>query len=208
MKKRLVAFALLCGCASAPSAQQPVRASRQQPHDQQPRKAVAVTSGYGTLRQDEFTVALRSDELLVKVTPLAESVIRLAAPDTYNRLNALAETRREAAVSLTRSNKPELFLVSFFSYEPDVTFQPEDLQLVYQGRQLRAAAILPLSALWGQQRLQQQETATAIYAFDTELDYELPIVVRYGIEENDAWSRIISKLQVERAKVAARAGNR
>jgi len=40
---------------------------------------------------------------------------------------------------------PQLFLVSFFSYEPDVSFQPEDLQLSYQGRLLRPLAIVPVT---------------------------------------------------------------
>ena len=40
---------------------------------------VLVPAGYGTLAQDEFTLTLQSGPLQAKVTPLAESVIRLAA---------------------------------------------------------------------------------------------------------------------------------
>ena len=45
------------------------------------RKAL-VQPGLGTLKQDEFTLGIRVGALLVKVTPLNERVIRLAAPDT------------------------------------------------------------------------------------------------------------------------------
>ena len=162
-----------------------------------------VPAGYGTLRQDEFTVVLRSGSLLVKVTPLAEAVIRLAAPDTYERLHALAESRRPAA----GSGPVELFLVSFFSYQPDVPFQPEDLQLLHQGRLLRAESVIPLTPGWGRQRLAQQETQSAVYVFSAGIDYELPLVVRYGFEQSDEWARIIQRLEVERAKVRARAGS-
>ncbi|HSH44880.1 MAG TPA: hypothetical protein VK966_03435, partial [Longimicrobiales bacterium] len=56
-------------------------------------------AGYGSLRQDEFSVELVATPLHVKVTPLAEEVIRLAAPDTYGRLHALAISRRPQAES-------------------------------------------------------------------------------------------------------------
>ncbi|HET9985539.1 MAG TPA: hypothetical protein VFQ38_18200 [Longimicrobiales bacterium] len=164
-----------------------------------------VPPGYGTLKQDQITVALRSGpQLLIKVTPLDESVIRLAAPDTYNRLHALAESRRGAAERQAGAGA-QLFLVSFFSYQPDVPFQPEDLQLVQQGRNLRPAAILALTPDWGRQRLGQQETQQAVYAFDSALNLNQPLTVRYGMEQSDDWSAILPVLEIERGKVEARA---
>jgi hypothetical protein len=167
-------------------------------------KAPQVQPGFGTLKQDEFTMVLRSGALLVKATPLNERVIRLAAPDTYTRLHALAESRRGAAKQRTDSKDPELFLVSFFSYQPDVTFNPEDLQLEFNGKLLRPGAIIPLTPTWGKQQMDQQETQAAVYVFRDALDYELPVVVRYGTYQNDDWQRIIPKLQQERTKVIAK----
>ena len=62
-------------------------------------------------------------------------MIRLTAPDTYQRLHALAESRRSRRPA-GHGDRPTLFLVSFFSYQPDVPFQPEDLQLQQQGQSL------------------------------------------------------------------------
>jgi len=203
-------LAFLAACASpggeAPAAPVPGAARapvRAQAEQQAPQDL--VPPGFGTLRQDEFTMSLRSGALLVKVTPLAEEVIRLAAPDTYQRLHALAESRREAAAAASFGDAPALFLVAFFSYEPDVTFQPEDVQLTHQGRLLRPVTILPVTPGWGKQRLQQQETQSAIYAFESGIDYKLPLVLRYGMEETDVWARILEQLEVERAKVRSRA---
>jgi hypothetical protein len=165
-----------------------------------------VPPGHGTLRQDDVTLALESGALLIKVTPLDESVIRLTAPDTYARLHNLATSRRLEAGRAAPGEVPELFLVSFFSRQPDVTFEPEDLQLNHQGRTLQPRAILPLTPAWGRQRLQQQETLTAVYVFTPQIDYQQPIGVRYGMVQNDEWARIIPKLDVERGKVRARAG--
>ncbi|HEX2166096.1 MAG TPA: hypothetical protein VHG09_02550 [Longimicrobiales bacterium] len=162
-----------------------------------------VTAGYGTLRQDEVTVSLRSGPVLVKVTPLDESVIRLLAPDTYNRLTSLRTSRSEEAARVTMG-EPELFLVSFFSYEPDVEFQPEDMQLVYQSRLLRPAVVIPVTSGWGRQRLDQQETQTAIYAFDAEIDFAQPFTVRYGMEESDQWRQILVQLENERGRIRSR----
>jgi hypothetical protein len=190
------------GCASTPQATQ-----AQAPTTSKDTTRVEVPVGLGTLKQDEFTMGLRNQQLLVKVTPLHESVIRLAAPDTYNRLHSLRDSRAQEARTRSASEAPELFLVSFFSYQPDATFQPEDLQIEHQGRLLRASAVLPLTPNWGKGRLNQQEIATGVYVFSEAFNYELPMVVRYGMNENGDWQRIIPKLQVERGKVSGRAKN-
>lgn len=194
---------VLAGCAGNP---RPAGA-QDAPADDAAAAERVQPIGHGTLKQDEFTMGLRADALLVKVTPLEESVIMLAAPDTYGRLRSLRESRMSEAQSATYGNAPQMFLVSFFSYQPDVPFQPEDLQIEHQGRLMRAATVLPLTPSWGKNRLAQQETVTAVYVFSEPINYELPIVVRYGMFENSEWQRIIPKLQVERGKVSSRDKN-
>ncbi|MGH7446388.1 MAG: hypothetical protein ACRELT_02435, partial [Longimicrobiales bacterium] len=162
-----------------------------------------VGAGFGRLRQDEITVSIRSGAVLVKATPLDEAVIRLLAPDTYDRLSALRQSRSEEAGSMAM-REPELFLVSFFSYQPDVAFQPEDQQLVYQSRLLRASAIIPLTTGWGRQRLDQQETQTAMYAFDAEIDFAQVLTVRYGAQQSDEWRQILVRLENERGRIRSR----
>ena len=50
--------------------------------------------GYGTLRQDEISLSLISGPLRILVTPLEESVTRVAAPDTYRRLSSMANSAK------------------------------------------------------------------------------------------------------------------
>jgi hypothetical protein len=125
--------------------------------------------------------------------------VRAPHPAPHDRHSRRAEGAREA-----NAEAPQLFLVSFFSYQPEVAFQPEDLQVTYQGRIMRAAAILPVTGGFGRQRLAQQVSQSAIYAFDERIDYAQPFVVRYGFDQSDEWLRILPKLEVERAKVRAR----
>ncbi len=200
-RKAFVGLLLLssAACASGP---QPVVAQSGAARQDSAR---LIPAGYGTLREDEFTVSLRSGSLLIKVTPLAEEVIRTAAPDTYDRLHKMAASRQaEAERKAGPAAHLQLFKVSFFSYEQDVEYQPENLQITHQGRQLRAAAILPLRPTFGRQRLAQQASEDAIYVFNLKVDYLLPMTVRYNQDQGDQWTSIVQKLEVERAKIAAR----
>jgi hypothetical protein len=195
----IVAPLIACGAPQVPGAVLPVTA-------QEAAREELVPAGHGTLRIDDATMQLRSGPLLIKVTPLTESVIRLLAPDSYQRLHGMAEPRRAAAADATGGRPPELFLVTFFSYEANVDFQPEDLQASHQGRLMRPSTILSVTPGWGRQRLEQQEQQIALYVFEGPIDYEQPIQIRYGLESTDAWTRIIPALELERTKVRAKAG--
>jgi hypothetical protein len=190
--------ALLLACAALPGTPElaaPPPAAAQDP---------LVPSGFGTLRQDAITVSLRDGSLLIKVTPLDEGIIRLLAPDTWRRLHALAEDRRAEAAGAAA--EPAMFLVSFFSYQPNTAFNPENVHLSYQGRLLQPVAIHPLTAGFGRPVLEQQDNQSGIYVFDGRIDYQQRFVVRYGATDSNEWASIIPKLEVERAKVRARAG--
>jgi len=162
-------------------------------------------AGYGRLKQDDATIQLRTGPLLLKVTPLAESVIRLTAPDTYARLHGLATTRREAAARQAREPDPSLFLVSFFSYDKDVTYQPEEVWLFQQGRLMQPLAILPVTPEWGRQILQQQGLQFAVYAYEGDIDLEIPLSLEYEGVRSDTWESTIRTLQEERARVRSEA---
>ena len=169
--------------------------------------SLMVAAGYGTLLQDAITPRLEGGSLQIKVTPLEEWVIRLTAPDTYNRLQGLGETYGPRAALTAMAGDASLFLVSLFSYQPDVTYEPEELLLVNRGLRFRPLGIAPITPSWGTQRLAQQETRMAIYAFDESLDLTADLVVEYKMLRNDGWrEQILPLLDAERAKVRARGG--
>jgi hypothetical protein len=159
--------------------------------------------GYGTLRQDEISLSLTSGALRILVTPLEESATRVTAPDTYQRLSAMSNAHRnapgigEAAI---------LFLVSFFSEQPDERFVPEEVQLVSRGIRLRPSEIIAITPSWGERRLRQRVTEMAVYAFSDNVDLESDLVMVYGLEQTAAWSLILQRIQAERARARARAG--
>jgi hypothetical protein len=166
---------------------------------------VLVPAGYGTLIQDEFTLTLESGALQVKVTPLAESVIRLAAPDTYERLAGLARSSRAALRSQTGADA-SLFLVSFFSRDPTIRYEPESVHIVNRGLRHRPNAIHAITPGWGGQRLRQEETQIAVYSFDAAIDMEIALTVEYEGARDTSWVGILTRLELERARVRGRTG--
>ena len=201
MREKSVFHTLLCMLAGVAAACAAPGAAAQEPEEED-----LVPPGFGTLLQDEVTLSLRSGDLLIKATPLAEEVIRLTAPDTYTRLSGLAGAHREALEFQTRETDPVLFLVSIFSYQPDVTYQPEDINIVNQGIRERPLAIQAITPGWGVQRLSQQQMQMAVYAFSPFINLDLDLEIEYRDARNAGWQRILIALEAERAKVRARAG--
>ena len=164
-----------------------------------------IPPGYGTLQQAEFTLELGIGDLQIQVTPLAESVIRLAAPDTYERLTGLSAS----AAGFLQSRAPQespLFLVSMFSRAPTITYEPENLHIVNGGLRYRPIAIEAITPGWGGQRLRQEETQLAVYAFDPGIEMEIALTVEYEGARDTSWQTILNRLEAERARVRARIG--
>lgn len=165
--------------------------------------------GFGTLRQDDFTIGLSSDAVQIKITPLDESVIRLAAPDTYQRLHGMVASRaeriRQLALTAGIRGDPKVFLVSFFTRDRQAPFEPTSLQLLSQGILYFPQGILPLTPDWGRQQLQQEKTESALYLFAPEIDLDVAIEAEYRGARSLAWISIIRVLQAERGRVVSRA---
>lgn len=169
-------------------------------------RELLVPPGYGTLRQEEFSLSVVKEALILRVTPLDEWVIRLAAPDTYDRLSGLATSYGATLASTTGSGEPTLFLVSFFSSDQGTLYDPEDVHIVSRGRRHRPLGIEPVSAGWGDTRLVQREPALAVYAYAPELELDLEMHLEYEDVVNERWDEILQRLQAERSRARARAG--
>ena len=207
MRFPIPALLALVACAPATSLPAPAEEGAAPTPQEVREQADPIPVGLGSLHQDAISLSLRDGDLLIKVTPLDESVTRLAAPDTYERLRAAADSRMDQARAEVYTGEPELMLISFFSYSPDVEYRPEDILVVQHGRQLRPVALLPVTSGFGRSRLQQREIQNAVYVFDVQIDYSQPMVVRYGHMDTNDWINIVPVLDRERARVRARTGS-
>ena len=167
-----------------------------------------IPAGYGTLRQDDIAIRLELQGLIVRAIPLDENLIRLLTPDSYRALRDLQESNKQAIAAVTRrtgGRAPDLWYVSFFGVEPDVHFSPMELVITSSGRDFRALEVLPLSSGFGEQRLKQRETQSAIYLFEDAIDLDQPLTVTFQDLRNEDWEQILTRVERERALVRARA---
>jgi hypothetical protein len=164
--------------------------------------------GYGTLKRDDIVVRFATDQIAIQVLPLAESVIRLLAPDTYTSLRQLVKSRRaeiDAAGQRAGIPRPTLVMVTFLGVVPQARFSPEDLNIISQGRLYRPVGIVPLSPRWSAYQLNAREQAVALYLFDEGINFHETLSVSYQDVTNDAWRAILPVLERERSRVLARA---
>jgi hypothetical protein len=167
-----------------------------------------VPVGFGTLRQDDVAIRLELQGLIVRAIPLDENLIRLLTPDSYRALRELQESNKQSIAAVTRrtgGRAPDLWYVSFYGVEPDVHFSPMELVITSAGRDFRALEVLPLSSGFGEQRLRQRETQSAIYLFDDSIELDQPLTVTFQNVRNDTWEQILTRVERERALVRARA---
>jgi len=165
--------------------------------------------GYGTLKRDDIVVRFATDQIAIQVLPLAQSVIRLLAPDTYKSLTQLVKTKRaeiDAVAQRAGVTRPTLVMVTFLGVVPQARFNPEDLNITSQGRLYRPAGIVPLSPTWSSYQLDAREQAVAIYVFDEGISFQETLSVSYQDVTNNGWRGVLPLLERERSRVLARAG--
>jgi hypothetical protein len=168
----------------------------------------SLPPGYGSLRQDEIAIRLQPPGLVVRAIPLEESLIRLLTPDSYRTLHDLRMSTGARLSSIAQrlgGRSVEPWLVSFFGVQPDVRFSPMDLIVTSAGRDFRPLEVVPLSAGFGEQRLQQRETQTAVFVFDADIDVDQPLTVTFMNEQSEMWEHVLPRIERERALVRARA---
>lgn len=170
-----------------------------------------VPAGFGTLRQERIAIELRLPSVIVRLTPLEESVIRTLSPDSYRALRDNAESRRAVIARVAAQHglvRGNVWYVMFYGLAPDARFSPQELTVTSLGREYRPIEIIPISSGFGEQRLQARETQTALYLFEDALDANQPLTVSFGGVTSAAWADILRAIERERALIRSRAQSR
>jgi hypothetical protein len=181
------------------------------PRPAPPRQDSATTivpAGYGTLRQEDVAIRMLVGQVQVRAIPLDESVIRVLAPDSYRSLRGLRESRRDAIERLAGRyllRERNVWLVNFYGLAPDARFSPSELTLTVSGRDYRPLEVLPLSSGFGEQRLQQHETQTALYLFPDGVNLSQPLTARMENAQDGSWAETLRRIDQERALIRGRA---
>jgi hypothetical protein len=195
----------LLGCAWALLAAVPACAQGQGALDPLP------PPGFGSLKQSDLALHVRTDELDVRLVPLDQRVTRLLARDAYQSLESLVHSRRVSIDSVAKMygiSAPGLALVTFFAGQEGARFDPSTLTLGIRNQVLRPRGIVPLSSRFTSQQLNVREQVSAIFLFDELLPVTDDFTFDYQGLSSDSWQNKQRTLDRERGRVAARSRGR
>ena len=167
-----------------------------------------IPAGYGSLRQDDIAIRLEPQGLIVRAIPLDESVIRLLTADSYRALRDLESSNRRIIEGIARRSggrAPDLWYVSFYGLEENARFSPMELVITSGGQDFRPIDVIPLSTGFGEQRLRQRETQSAVYVYPGDIDVDHPLTVTFQGQQSVVWEQLLQRIERERALVRARA---
>lgn len=205
-----VAALAFCGCTSANTSPSTVAAA---PVSGIPQADTAgrelLPPGYGSLRQDDLSLHIDAGTVLIRALPLDEGLIRLLTPDSYRAIHDLKESSRKQidAIAQRHGGRPvSVWLISFYGVEPNARFTPGDITVTSGGRDFQPYDILSLTVGFGENRLKQRETQSAIYVFDGDVQVNQPLSVSYQGGVDTSWDQVLQVIERERAMVRARAG--
>lgn len=168
-----------------------------------------VPAGFGSLKQDDISVRLQLRGLLVRATPLDESVIRVLAPDSYRSLRDRRDSERDRIAAFAARygvRRFSIWSISYYGLEPDVRFSPMDVVISSVGRDFRPIELIPLTTGFGQNRLDQRDTQSALYLFDETVDVNQPLTITVETTRSAGWQETLQLIERERALVRSRAG--
>ena len=166
-----------------------------------------IPAGYGTLRQDDISIKLTLEGVLVQLLPMNESVIRTLSPDAYKALHDLLESYRKTVRAYAAQyglREDDVWYVSFYGMAPNATFSPLDLTIRAPGHDFTPLRVIPITPGFGQNRLQVRDVQRAFYLFDDGMALNQPLSVTMGDVTDDSWQTIIRKIEAEQEHVRAR----
>ena len=208
----LSAGALGCAAGSATTGGTPATGTTSSPVTDAARDSIGsgmIPAGFGSLKQDDISVRLQIGGLLVRATPLEESVIRVLAPDSYRSLRDRRDSERDRIAALATRygvRRFSIWSISYYALEPDVRFSPMDVLISSVGRDFRPIELIPLTSGFGQNRLDQRDTQSALYLFDEAVDVNQPLVLTVETARSSGWQETLQLIERERALVRSRAG--
>ncbi len=173
-----------------------------------------VPVGFGTLRQDDIAIKVApSSGLQVRAIPLDERIIRLLSPDSYRSLRDLQLSKAKELLAVKERNRLpnySIWYVSFFAIEQGETrFSPQEFIISNTGRDFRPLDIVPLTPGFGEYRLRQRDTQSALLIFDGQIDVNQPVTaIMESVPSVTNWNAVLQRIERERSLVRSRASNK
>jgi hypothetical protein len=172
-----------------------------------PAAEQTVPPGFGSLRQDDLILKLRTPALEIRFMPLDSRVGNLLGTDAYQSLSGLLEANRPRIDSVARDrgvSRPGVAFVSFFGIQAGAFFDADVVAILFRGRLLRPIGVVPYTPQFSGGRLEPRQLVSAFYLFEEQIPVLEPFTLQYSNASAD-WSSRLQLINRERQKVLARA---
>lgn len=159
---------------------------------------IAEEKGTGVLETDDISTVLEGEGLWIRITPLDDAILKYSTDDTRRTYTTITMSHPE----LSEYPDSKKFLVLFQGRkEPEVYFEPTELEIFQQGNRFRPEKIIPHTSTFDKRILKFYGTPEmAIYVFSKEIDLEFPIIFKYRTLENKDWERILTAWKDAKAR--------
>ncbi len=169
-----------------------------------------VPAGFGTLKQEQIAIRLQTLGLTVQVLPLDESVIRTLAPDSYGTLHAIRESKKAALEAVrVRAGLPavQAWYVTFFNVQQgEARFDAFDVVIRSVGQDFRPIDALSILPGFGEGRVAQGRSVSAVYAFDPQINLNQPLTITSLSQVSTVWAdNVLPLVDRERSLIWSRA---
>jgi hypothetical protein len=142
--------------------------------------------------------------------PLDEAFIRLLSPDSYRAMRELVASKQQEIDRLqqrVRLPSYALWVVNFFAQEQGETrFSPMEIVIRNAGLDFRPLDAFGLTPGFGEYRLRQRETQSALFVFDGQVNPNQPLSIIVETTESSGWQTVLQRVERERALIRSRAG--
>jgi hypothetical protein len=201
----LVYLVAACGGAQGQASPAPADTSAASAAD--PRTNQLLPVGYGRLNQDDISLRLVAGDMEIRFVPIEERIIRVLAPDAYRALHDIRESRRAGVDSVSRrygAAAPGVALVTFFAARAGQRYEPQALSISVNNQEYRAVGMVPISANFTSQQLQNRGQASAVYVFDTPIPVLQEFTLGYGTYRTDSWKSRVPVIEREFDRIILR----
>ena len=155
----------------------------------------------GFLDQDDVTIRMAGQALIIDILPMNAEVLALATDDLRTYLQeALRKVPDTVPPDLQRNGT--FFLVGFSSTEKEVLFEPTQLQLNSEGRRYWPRYIVPVTAGFGNRVLELFRPVFGVYVYDPGIDLLSTLEFSYGetISSGTRWRAVVQNVEEARSR--------
>lgn len=153
----------------------------------------------GTLDNDDITIRIRTDRMIIDLTTLSPEILQYATEDLQQTFERILENHLDELSGRMEDYRP--FLVIYRAQNEEARYEPFELNIQAEGSLYRPAEIIPITANFHRWVLGPLEISQALYFYDRSIDLRASLLFEYLRWENSTgWTRVIARWEQAQAR--------